>query len=363
MHTSPMRAAIALSRRALGTTWPNPAVGCLIVKDGVTIGQGITAPGGRPHAETQALAMAGQAVQGATAYVTLEPCAHHGQTPPCADALIAAQVARVVVAVTDPDPRTNGQGLARLRAAGIDVIEGVLAAEAEQPLAGFLTRIRHGRPLVTLKLASTLDGRIATATGASQWLTGTPARKAAHAMRGQHDAVLAGVGTILADDPDLTCRIEGYTPRPNVRIVMDSHLRTPLTARIVATAAETPTWLIHRNGADPARIEALTNAGVLCLETPHDEAGIAPGAALQSLGTQGLTAILAEGGAHIAAALLRANLVDRLAWFHAPAIMGADGYPAVQAMGITALPDLHRFTPLAQRQVGTDLLTEFTRAL
>jgi diaminohydroxyphosphoribosylaminopyrimidine deaminase / 5-amino-6-(5-phosphoribosylamino)uracil reductase len=361
MHTGPMRAAIALSRRALGSTWPNPPVGCVIANDGFMVGQGVTAPGGRPHAETQALAMAGEAARGATAYVTLEPCSHHGQTRPCADALIEAGIARVVVAATDPDPRVNGAGLARLRAVGIEVIEGVLTADATDVLAGFFSRIQRQRPLVTLKLASTLDGRIATSTGESQWITGTPARKAAHALRGQHDAILVGVGTVLADDPDLTCRIPGYTMRPAVRLVLDSHLRTPLMARVVATSGAAPTWILHRNGADPTRIEALTGAGVSCLEIAHDEIGIDPAAALTALADAGLTAILVEGGASVAAAFLRAGLVDRLAWFHAPSILGGDGLPAVQATGIASLAELHRFARVAQRPLGDDLLTEFSK--
>jgi diaminohydroxyphosphoribosylaminopyrimidine deaminase/5-amino-6-(5-phosphoribosylamino)uracil reductase len=356
-----MRAAVALSRRAAGTTWPNPAVGCVLVKDGVLIGQGVTAPGGRPHAETQALAMAGAAARGATAYVTLEPCSHYGQTPPCAQALIEAGVARVVVAVRDPDPRVDGAGAAMLRAAGIEVTEGVLAEEARQVLQGFLTRVTQNRPAITLKLATTLDGRIATSSGDSQWITGTPARKSAHGLRGRHDAILVGVGTVLADDPDLTCRIPGYAARPAPRIVADSHLRTPLTARIVATARATPTWILHRDGADAARIEALSAAGVVCLETAGDDMGIDPHAALSALALAGLTSILAEGGARLAAALLRAGVVDRLALYQAPSIIGGDGIPAVQAMGVAVLEAMPRFRRLAQTGVGDDLLTEFSR--
>jgi diaminohydroxyphosphoribosylaminopyrimidine deaminase/5-amino-6-(5-phosphoribosylamino)uracil reductase len=355
-----MRAAIALSRRALGTTWPNPAVGCVLVRDGAIVAQGFTQPSGRPHAEAQALRMAGEDARGATAYVTLEPCSHHGQTPPCAEALIAAGVARVVVAAGDPDPRVNGAGMARLRAAGIAVLEGVESAAAEV-LAGFFTRIHLGRPLVTLKLASTLDGRIATTTGESQWITATPARKAAHAMRGRHDAVLVGVGTVLTDDPDLTCRIEGFTPRQPVRVVVDTHLRTPLTCRVVATATQTPVWILHGPGADPDRIAAMTAAGVRCMAVAPGGVGVDPAAALAALGTAGLTRILAEGGASMAASLLRGGLVDRLAWFQAPAVLGGDGLPAVQAMGITELTGLHRFRRVAECAVGDDLLSEFTR--
>ncbi len=211
---SHMRAALALARRGLGTTWPNPSVGCVMVRDGRVVGRGRTAPGGRPHAETQALAMAGRGARGADAYVTLEPCNHTGQTPPCTEALIAAGVARVVVAGADPDPRVNGAGIARLRAAGIEVVTGVLAAEADEMQAGFLHRVRHGRPLVTLKLATTLDGRIATRGGESQWITGAGRARGGACAARPHDAVLAGVGTVAADDPMLTCRIPGFRTAP-----------------------------------------------------------------------------------------------------------------------------------------------------
>jgi diaminohydroxyphosphoribosylaminopyrimidine deaminase/5-amino-6-(5-phosphoribosylamino)uracil reductase len=361
MHAPFMRAAIALSRRAAGTTWPNPNVGCVIVKDGAIVAHGVTAPGGRPHAETQALAMAGDAARGATAYVTLEPCSHYGQTPPCAQALIDAGIARVVIAVRDPDTRVDGAGAAMLRHAGIEVIGGVLEAEARAAMQGFLMRVSQDRPAVTLKLATTLDGRIATAAGDSQWITGTPARKSAHGLRGRHDAIMVGVGTVLADDPDLTCRIPGYAPRAAPRIVADSHLRTPLTARIVASAQDKPTWILHRDGADPARIEALTAAGVTCLETAGDEMGIDPAAALSALAQAGLTSILLEGGARLAAAMLRAGVVDRLVLYQAPGIIGGDGTPAVQAMGVALLDAMPRFQRVAQTPTGNDLLIEFCR--
>jgi diaminohydroxyphosphoribosylaminopyrimidine deaminase/5-amino-6-(5-phosphoribosylamino)uracil reductase len=355
-----MRAALALSRRALGTTWPNPSVGCVIVRDGAIIGQGITAPGGRPHAETQALAMAGAAARGATAYVTLEPCSHYGQTPPCAQALIDAGITRVVIGARDPDPRVDGAGMAMLREAGIEVVEHAQSGP-DNPLQGFLTHVTQNRPMVTLKLATTLDGRIATSAGHSQWITGTPARKSAHGLRGRHDATMVGVGTVLADDPDLTCRIPGYAPRPAPRIVADSHLRTPLTARIVATASDAPTWILHRDGADPARIGALSEAGVTCIETEGGEMGVDPHAALAALAQAGLTSLLVEGGARLAAAMLRAGVVDRLALYQAPAIIGGDGIPAVQAMGVSLLEQMPRFRRVAETGVGDDLLTEFRR--
>ena len=357
-----MRSALALARRGLGNTWPNPSVGCVIVKDGRVVGRATTAPGGRPHAEPQALAMAGAAARGATAYVTLEPCCHHGRTPPCTDALIAAGIARVVIGAHDPDPRVNGQGVARLRAAGIAVEQGVLEGEANEILAGFVQRVTAGRPLVTLKLASTLDGRIATHGGESRWITGEAARRAAHALRGRHDAVLVGVGTVLADDPDLTCRLPGVRATPIVRVVADSHLRTPLTARIVATARETPTWMLIRRGADALRRAAFADIGIRLIEVPGADVGVDLQAGLTALGTAGITRLLVEGGAQIAAGLLRSGLVDRIAWFHAPAVMGGDGWPAVQAFGIETLAAMPRFVRRSATLVGNDVLSEFARA-
>ena len=357
-----MRAALALARRGLGSAWPNPSVGCVIVRDGRVVGRGHTAPGGRPHAETQALAMAGQAARGADAYVTLEPCNHTGQTPPCTEALIAAGVTRVIVAGTDPDPRVDGAGIARLRAAGIEVVTGVLTAEADALQAGFLHRVRQGRPLITLKLATTLDGRIATKGGESQWITGPAAREMAHALRGQHDAVLAGVGTVAADNPLLTCRIPGYRTRPVVRIVVDSHLRTRLTARLVATAGTDPTWMIHRDGVPPERLEAFAGAGVRLFAVPGGERGVDLAAGFAALGQAGLTRVLVEGGAQVAAGLLRDGLVDRIAWFHAPRIVGGDGWPAAQAFGVTDLAGMPRFVRSSVRAVGDDVLSEFERA-
>ncbi len=357
-----MRAALALARRGLGSTWPNPSVGCVLVCDDRVVGRGTTAPGGRPHAEAIALAHAGDLARGATAYVTLEPCSHHGRTPPCADALIAAGVARVVVACGDPDPRVDGAGVAMLRAAGITVDIGLLADEARSLQLGFLTRVGLGRPMVTLKLASTLDGRIATHTGESQWITGPEARRAAHALRGQHDAVLAGVGTIEADDPELTCRIPGYRKTPDLRIVVDSRLRTPATARVVATAATALTWFLHRAGADVDRMQALSDAGVRLIEVGGDDDGVDLVAGTQALGAAGLTRVLVEGGARIAGALLRAGLVDRIAWFHAPSVMGGDGWPAAQAFGVTALSEMPRFRRVDSRPMGNDMLTEFSTA-
>ncbi len=356
-----MGAALALARRGLGNTWPNPSVGCVIVNNGRVVGRAVTAPGGRPHAEPQALAMAASAARGATAYVTLEPCCHHGRTPPCTDALIAAGIARVVIGARDPDPRVDGQGVARLRAAGIKVEQGVLTNEANDVLAGFRQRITTGRPLVTLKLASTLDGRIATHGGESRWITGPAARRAAHALRARHDAILVGVGTVLADDPDLTCRLPGCRPTPVVRVVADSHLRTPLTARLIVTAQETPTWMVLRAGADPDRRRAFADLGVHLLAVGGTPSGVDLRAGLRALGDRGITRLLVEGGAQIAAALLRDGLTDRIAWFHAPGIMGGDGWPAVETFGVDRLDAMPRFVRRRSVPLGDDVLSEFVR--
>ena len=358
---SHMRAALALARRGLGTTWPNPAVGCVIVQQGRVVGRGTTAPGGRPHAEPVALEVAGERARDATAYVTLEPCCHWGRSPPCTDALIAAGIARVVIAATDPDTRVNGQGAAKLRSAGIKVETGLLQAEALDTLIGFSHRISLGRPMVTLKLASTLDGRIATQGGESQWITGTPARRLGHALRGRHDAVMVGVGTVLADNPDLTCRIPGFRKTPNVRVIADSHLRTSLTSRLMTTAADIPTWFLLRDGTNLAREDAFADLGAKLIKVPGSSAGIDLTAALRALGGAGLTRLLVEGGGQLAAALLRADLVDRIAWFHAPSIMGGDGWPAVQAFGTETLEQMPRFRRDCINVIGDDMLSEYSR--
>jgi diaminohydroxyphosphoribosylaminopyrimidine deaminase/5-amino-6-(5-phosphoribosylamino)uracil reductase len=355
-----MRAALALARRGLGQVWPNPAVGCVIVQDGRVVGRGWTQPGGRPHAETEALARAGAAAKGATAYVTLEPCSHHGKTPPCADALIGAGIARVVVALEDPDPRVSGAGVARLSVAGITVEAGLHAAEAEEINAGFFTRLRHGRPLVTLKLATSLDGRIATRTGASRWITGPPARERAHWLRAEHDAILVGTETVLADDPELTCRLPGLAHRSPVRIVIDRRLRLPSTLRLFAGAQEVPTWVVTLLTADPARQAALRDRGVVVWPTEPDAAGnLDLAAALRRLGDEGLTRLLVEGGGGIAASLLRGRLVDRLVWVHAPMLIGGDGIPAVAALGLDDLAGAPRFERVAVESVGDDVLEIF----
>jgi len=357
-----MKAALALARRGLGSVWPNPAVGCVLVKDGHVVGRGWTQPGGRPHGETEALVRAGAAARGATAYVSLEPCCHWGKTPPCTDALIAAGVSRVVLPIEDPDPRVSGQGIARLREAGIHVDTGLCADAAAEINAGFFLRLQQGRPLVTLKLATTLDGQLATATGESRWITGDLARDRAHLLRASHDAVMIGSNTVITDDPLLTCRLPGLDHRSPVRIVLDSRLNVPLTARVVAEARQVPTWFITLRHGDAARREAFLSCGVELIEVPPTPARMVDiVAAFQELGRRGMTRVLVEGGSTLAAVLLRAGLVDRLAWFHAPKLIGGDGIPAVAGFGLEHLEQSPRFERISVETVGDDVLEMLRR--
>ncbi|MCW2237153.1 bifunctional diaminohydroxyphosphoribosylaminopyrimidine deaminase/5-amino-6-(5-phosphoribosylamino)uracil reductase RibD [Azospirillum canadense] len=357
-----MRAALALATRGLGNTWPNPAVGCVIVRDGVVVGRGWTQPGGRPHAETEALARAGAAARGATAYVTLEPCNHYGKTPPCALALVEAGVARVVVACGDPDPRVAGGGLERLRAAGIAVTTGVLDDEAWALNEGFFRRIQDDRPLYTLKAATTLDGRIATHGGLSQWITGPTARAWGHRLRATHDAIMVGIRTALADDPELTCRLPGLTHRSPVRIVVDSRLRLPLTGKLAASARAVPTWVIAREDVDGPRLAAFEDCGLSVIRAGADSAGLPDLVeASAALARRGLTRVLVEGGATLSASLLRAGLVDRLEWFRAASVMGGDGLPAVHGFGVDGLDQMALFRRVAVRRAGEDLAESYVR--
>lgn len=356
-----MALALALGRRGLGRVWPNPAVGCVIVQGGRIVGRGWTRAGGRPHAETVALDQAGKAARGATAYVTLEPCAHHGATPPCAEALARAGVARVVVATGDPDPRVNGRGLDILRAAGIKVETGVMRAEAEADHAGFFLKVRDGRPRVTLKLASSFDGRIATATGESKWITGPGARRLVHAERARHDAVMIGGGTARADDPALTVRDLGVTHQP-VRVVFTRRLDLPLSGVLAQSAGEVPLWLVHGTDADPPLIAAWQGLGAVLLAVPVRQGQLDIAAGLAALGGAGLTRVFCEGGGAIAAALLGAGLVDELIGFTAGLAIGAEGRPSLAAMGLERLAEAPRFRLAEIRAVEGDVLHRWLRA-
>lgn len=353
-----MQVALTLAGRGAGNCWPNPHVGCVIVRDGRVVGRGWTQPGGRPHAESEALARAGAAARGSTAYVTLEPCAHHGRTPPCADALVEAGIARVVTALTDPDPRVAGAGHARLRAAGIAVTENVLGPAARRMQAGFLSRQMRGRPFLTLKLASSLDGRIATASGESRWITGPAARRRVHALRASHDAVMVGVGTALADDPDLRVRNLGIAHQP-VRVVCDTRLRLPADCRLGRSARESPVWLVHAPEAPATAVAAWQATGARLLAAPEGPDGtLDPAAVLAALGAAGLGRVFCEGGGQLAASLLSAGLVDRLMAFSAGIALGAEGRPALGSMGVARIGDAPRF-----RLAGTEVLGADTAAI
>ncbi len=350
-----MALALSLARRGLGRVWPNPAVGCVIVdSDGHVAGRGWTQDGGRPHAETEALNQAGARAKGATAYVTLEPCAHHGQTPPCAQALIDAGIARVVSAVDDPDQRVRGKGHAMLKAAGVAVTAGIRSAQASVLNEGFFSRIVRNRPHITLKLATTLDAKIALQSGESRWITGDRARAHAHLERAKHDAILIGVGTALADDPELTCRVPGLgTPR-HVRVVIDSNARLPSTSKLAGSAHTNPLWLVTAPGADTA---ALVQKGAKILTAPRHDLG----AAMQALAADGLTRVLVEGGATLASSLLNAGMVDRLLWYRAPSLMG-EGISAVASLGLTRLNDLPRLKREETIRLGDDVLETYRPA-
>jgi diaminohydroxyphosphoribosylaminopyrimidine deaminase/5-amino-6-(5-phosphoribosylamino)uracil reductase len=355
-----MRAALGLARRGLGNVWPNPAVGCILMRDGRVAGRGWTQPGGRPHAEAEALGRAGQNARGATAYITLEPCSHQGQTAPCVEALLEAGIARAVIACQDPDPRVSGRGIARLGDGGVEVTTGPCAAEAEEINAGFFLRVRAGRPLVTLKVATSLDGRIAIHDGESKWITGETARAWAHRLRACHDAVMVGIGTALADDPKLTCRLPGLAHRSPVRVVVDSRLRLPLSSQVVAGAREPPTWLITRSDGDERRRRAYAKRGVEVITIDADD-HLPMLQVVQELGRRGVTRLLVEGGSHIAAALLRQGLVDRLAWFRAPRLIGGDGVAAAAAFGVDRLEDMARFERISVVRAGEDILETYRR--
>lgn len=323
--------ALRLARRGLGNVWPNPAVGCVILRDGVVVGRGWTQPGGRPHAETMALAQAGRAARGATAIVTLEPCAHYGRTPPCAEALIASGVTRVVTALTDPDRRVAGSGHAMLRAAGIEVIEGVGAEAAARLNSGFLLRVTQGRPMLTLKLALSLDGRIATASGDSQWITGPAARARVQALRASHDAVLVGGGTAREDLPALTVRDRAVPRQP---------------VRVIATRNAVPDLPY---GGD---IWLPRDMGV-----PGNADGVDLTALIHALGARGITRVLCEGGGILAAGLLRAGLVDVLEVHAAGVMLGADGLPGLGPLGLGQLACAPRFSLQRMWAAGGDVLS------
>lgn len=359
-----MQLALMLGRRGLGRTWPNPAVGAVVVKDGVIVGRGWTQPGGRPHAEVEALRRSGKAAHGATLYVTLEPCSHFGKSPPCADAVIAAGIARVVSAVEDPNPEVAGQGHAKLRAAGVAVETGLGTQQAARDHAGHFRRVRDGRPHVVLKLAVSSDDKIAGAGHKPVAITGEAARTRVHLLRAQCDAILVGIGTVLSDDPLLTCRLAGMEARSPVRVVLDSALRTPMGSRLVHSARQTPLWLIASETAEAAAAARLGAAGAQIIRMAPSSAtgGLDLHAVLRALSERGITRLMVEGGSRVAAAFVAADLVDEAWLLRGPEVIGADGVAALDALPLTAITQSPRFKRHANETLDKDSITIFERA-
>ncbi|HTO67207.1 MAG TPA: bifunctional diaminohydroxyphosphoribosylaminopyrimidine deaminase/5-amino-6-(5-phosphoribosylamino)uracil reductase RibD [Bradyrhizobium sp.] len=359
-----MQLALTLGRRGLGRTWPNPAVGAVVVKDGIIVGRGWTQAGGRPHAEVEALRRAGEAARGASLYVTLEPCSHVGKSPPCADAVIAAGISRVVSAIEDPNPLVAGQGHAKLRAAGIAVETGLCAREAAHDHAGHFRRIRERRPQVILKLAVSSDDRIAAAGHKPVVITGEAARTRVHLLRAQCDAILVGIGTVLSDDPLLTCRLPGMEARSPVRVVLDSALRIPAESRLMHSARQTPLWLIASETAEAASAARLGAAGaqVIRLAPGPETRGLDLKAALHALAERGITRLLVEGGSRVAAAFVAADLADEIWLLRGPDAIGQSGVAALDAMPLAAITQSPAFKLRASETLEKDTLTVFERA-
>jgi diaminohydroxyphosphoribosylaminopyrimidine deaminase/5-amino-6-(5-phosphoribosylamino)uracil reductase len=356
-----MRAAIALARRGLGRTGDNPAVGALVVRDGVVIGQGWTQDGGRPHAEPMALAQAGDLARGATLYVTLEPCSHHGRSPPCADAIVAAGVSRVVSAVEDPNPLVAGRGHAILHAAGVQVATGVCADEARRDLLGHILRVTQGRPVVTLKLAETLDGYAAGDEHDPRLaITSAPANARTHVMRAMHDAIMVGIGTAQADDPLMTVRAAGLENRKPLRVVLDAKAALSPRSRLALSSRETPVLVLAGVGAHG---DALAKSGVEIAPVALDAAGrVDLNAALALLAARGITRVFSEGGPRIGAELIRLGLADEVVVFTGPKPLGR-GVPALDAQARKKLADPACYRLAEDARIGPDRMRRYERIL
>jgi diaminohydroxyphosphoribosylaminopyrimidine deaminase/5-amino-6-(5-phosphoribosylamino)uracil reductase len=359
-----MQLALTLGRRGQGQTWPNPAVGAVVVKDGVIVGRGWTQPGGRPHAEPEALRRAGEAARGATLYVTLEPCSHVGKSPPCTDAIIAAGIARVVSAIEDPNPEVAGQGHARLRAAGIIVDIGLSGAEAAHDHAGHFRRVRDKRPHVILKLAVSSDDKIAAAGHKPVAISGEAAKARVHLLRAQCDAILVGIGTVQADDPLLTCRLPGMEARSPVRVVLDRNLRISGTSRLVHSARETPLWMMTSGLAEAPAAMKLGAAGAQVIRvatTTTPPPGLDLLAVLHALAEKGITRLLVEGGARVASSLVAAGLIDEVWLLRGPDAVGAEGVAALDALPLSVLTGSPTFKLRASETLQNDTLTVYER--
>ena len=358
-----MDLALTLGRRGLGRTWPNPAVGAVVVKDGVTVGRGWTQPGGRPHAEPVALTQAGEAARGATLYVTLEPCSHVGKSPPCADAVIAAGITRVVSAIEDPNPEVAGQGHAKLRNAGIEVDVGLMAEEAARAHAGHFRRVREQRPHVIVKLAASADDRIAGPGHKTVAITGEAANARTHLLRAQCDAILVGIGTVLSDDPLLTCRLPGMEARSPIRVVLDRGLRIPAKSRLVRSARQTPLWVVASELAEApaAAILGANGAQVIRLGS-RSQGGLDLSEVVRVLAERGITRLLVEGGARVASSFVAAGLADEFWLLRGPGAIGADGVAALNALPLSAITQSPAFRVRASESLGSDILTVYERA-
>jgi diaminohydroxyphosphoribosylaminopyrimidine deaminase/5-amino-6-(5-phosphoribosylamino)uracil reductase len=356
-----MQLALALGRRSLGRAWPNPAVGAVVAKDGVIIGRGWTQAGGRPHAETEALKRAGKAARGATMYVTLEPCSHQGKTPPCADAIIRAGIACVVSALEDPNPEVAGAGHARLRARGIAVEIGLAADQARRAHVGHFRRIREGRPQVLLKLALSDDGKAGTAGRKPVAITGEAARTQVSLLRARSDAILVGLGTVLSDNPALTCRLPGMMDHSPVRVVLDAQLRVPLSYSVVATARETPTWVVCAPSASAMAEQVLRDKGIEVLRVDAKEGRLDLGQVLRALAERGITRLMVEGGPMVAASFVKADLVDEVVLFRSPKTIGPDGIDALEGLPLTALTQSPHLKSLGSEQFGADTMEQYER--
>ena len=356
-----MTLALALGRRGLGNAWPNPAVGAVIVKNGIVVGRGWTQPGGRPHAEVEALRRAGEAARGATLYATLEPCSHHGKTPPCVDAIMAAGIRRVVSALEDPNPCIAGEGHARLRQQGVAVDVGPGSADALRAHAGHVRRVRDGRPHVTLKLAVSADGKAGLPGRKPAAITGETARERVHLMRAMNDAVLTGIGTVLSDDPQLNCRLPGMKQRSPVRVVLDSALRLPPKSRLAGSATRTLDWVLVDQSARPAHEDELTKEGVEILRVPGANGKLDLLSALHALSARGITRVMVEAGPILSAAFVTADLVDEAAVFRSPKALGPDALDALEGLPLTALTQAPALKLVRSEQIGPDTLELFER--
>jgi diaminohydroxyphosphoribosylaminopyrimidine deaminase/5-amino-6-(5-phosphoribosylamino)uracil reductase len=357
-----MRLALTLGRRGLGRTAPNPAVGAVIVKDGVIVGRGWTQPGGRPHAETQALKRAGEAAKGATLYATLEPCSHKGKTPPCADAIVRAGIARVVSALVDPNPEVAGAGHFRMAEKGIQVEVGLCAGEAKRMHAGHIRRITEGRPNVLLKLAVSADGKAGLPGRRPIAITGEAARERVFQMRAESDAILVGIGTVLADDPSLTCRLPGMAERSPIRIVLDAGLKVPLASQVIATVRDTPSWVFAARSASAVAAEILEQRGARVFRLDDDSGRLDLHAVLRVLAEEGITRLMVEGGPRVATSFLEADLVDEVALLRGAAELGAGAIDALDGLPLEALTQSPRLRAVGSAAFGPDRLDTFERA-